>query len=232
MSRLLALVIGTVPGVALAQTPPERPPREIVVTASRSVDLAPDYAVVHLGVETRNADAARAGAEHARIATAVREALRSLGFPAESLPTIGYTVQPEYDRERNRPIGYSVRGAVEARVHDLSRVGRVIDAALAAGANRVSGLSFESTRREAARLQAVELAVRAARAEAEAIARAADGTLSSLLQAGTGEFVAPRLMRTGRDVSMAMAETPITPEMLEVTATVTTHWEFVPRRSP
>jgi uncharacterized protein YggE len=224
-----ALATSTVPGVALAQTGAERPPREIVVTASRSVDLAPDYAVLHLGVETRHADAARAAAEHARIATAVREGLRTMGFPAESLPTIGYTVQPEYDRERNRPIGYSVRGAVEARVHDLTRVGRVMDAALAAGANRVSGLSFESTRREAGRLEAIGLAVRAARAEAEAIAREAGGTLGGLLQANTGDVGVFRGAARMAEMAVAAVETPITPGTLEVTATVTTHWEFAPR---
>ncbi|HXV85918.1 MAG TPA: SIMPL domain-containing protein, partial [Gemmatimonadales bacterium] len=206
-------------------------PREIVVTASRSVELAPDYAVVHLGVETRHPDAARAGAEHARIATAVREALRSLGFPAESLPTMGYSVQPEYDRERNRPVGYSVRGAVEARVHDLTRVGRVIDAALTAGANRVSALAFESTRREPARLQAIELAVQAARAEAEAIARAAGVTVQSLRLASIGDVGPLPRMRAAREMAMAAVETPIQPDMLEVTAVVTTHWEFIPGRS-
>jgi uncharacterized protein YggE len=152
-----------------------------------------------------------------------------MGFPAESLPTIGYTVQPEYDRERNRPIGYSVRGAVEARVHDLTRVGRVMDAALAAGANRVSGLSFESTRREAGRLEAIGLAVRAARAEAEAIAREAGGTLGSLLQANTGDVGVFRGAARMAEMAVAAVETPITPGTLEVTATVTTHWEFAPR---
>ena len=224
------LVVGLAPALASAQTPAERPLREIVVTASRTVDLAPDYAVVHLGVEARNGDAARAGADHARIATAVREALRPLGFPAESLPTIGYIVQPEYDRERNRPVAYVVRGAVEARVHDLTRVGRVIDVALTAGANRVSGLRFESTQQDAARLRAVELAVGAARAEAEAIARAAGGTLGSLLQATTGDYAVPRMRAATREMSMAAAETPIEPGTIDVTATVTTTWEFVPAR--
>jgi hypothetical protein len=222
-------------GVALlasgagAQTPgAERPTREITVTTTRSVDLAPDHAVLYLGVTTRDPDAARAGEQHAGIAQRVRAALGALGFRAESLPTIGYTVRPEYDRDRNRPIGYSAQSRIQVRVHDLGRVGRVIDAALGAGANVVSGLSFESTRSDRARLDALARAVAAAREEAEAIARAAGGRLGALLEANTGEV---GFIRGAREVMMRAqgeVETPIMPGTLEITATVTTRWEFIP----
>lgn len=213
---------------ARAQTPgAERPTREITVTTTRSVDLAPDHAVLYLGVTTRDADAARAGEQHARISQSVRAALGALGFGPESLPTIGYTVRPEYDRDRNRPIGYSAQSRIQVRVHEFTRVGRVIDAALGAGANVISGLSFESTRSDRARLDALARAVAAAREEAEAIARAAGGRLGALLEANT-EGVG--FARAGREVMMRAAaevETPITPGTLEITATVTTRWEFI-----
>jgi uncharacterized protein YggE len=232
MNRSIILMTGATLGavpLARAQTPPaDKPPvREIVVTATRSVDLAPDYASVQIGVRTRDPDAARAAQQHAAIATAVRGALTSLGFAAESLPTVSYSVQPEYDPQRNRPTGYSVHSSIEIHIHDLARVGRVIDAALAAGANGVQGLSFQSTRRDAARLQAIERAVQAAREEAAVAARAAGGRLGALLEANTGETAIP-LRRTRMEAAMLVAETPIEPGALEVTATVTTRWEFVP----
>ncbi|MBI3981452.1 MAG: SIMPL domain-containing protein [Gemmatimonadetes bacterium] len=227
---VMMFVIGGGTGsVVTAQTAPaDRPStRDIIVTATRSVELAPDFAEVQIGVRTRDADAARAAEQHAVIATAVRAALRSLGFPAESLPTTGYAVQPEYDPQRNRPSGYSVQSTIQVHIHDLTRVGRVIDAALGAGANGVHGLSFESTRRDAMRLQAIERAVQAAREEAAAIARAAGGRLGALLEANSGEASIP-YERAGRVMALATTDTPIEPGSLQVTATVTTRWEFLP----
>ena len=51
----------------------------------------------------------------------------------------------------------------------------MIDAALGAGATNIAQLTFESSKREAARLEALARAVQRARREAEAIARASGG---------------------------------------------------------
>lgn len=211
-----------------AQTEAREPPRrEIVVTATRSVTLTPDHAVLHLTVLTRQPDAARAGEEHSRLARSVRAALGRLGFPAESLPTIGYSVRPEYERDRTRPAAYQAQSTISVRVHDLSLVGRVIDASLAAGANQVTGLRFESTRQNTGRLEALARAVEAAREEARSIAAAAGGRLGGLLQASTGGDVVP-MARGVRMQELVAADTPIEPGTLETTATVTTRWEFLP----
>lgn len=113
-------------------------------------------------------------------------------------------------------------------MRDLARVGAVIDAALGAGATNISGIRFESTRREPARLEALAKAVQAARREAEAIARAAGGRLGALLEASTAGPVlyAPRAEMALRTMA---ADTPIAPPALEVTATVTARWAFVPQ---
>lgn len=63
---------------------------EIVVTGNGAVTLSPDYAEVQVSVVVRDAQAARAGQENARVMTAVRGALRSLlSVPDDSLPTVG-----------------------------------------------------------------------------------------------------------------------------------------------
>jgi len=233
MIRKLASVVsvaaaGMMPALARGQALPTPPaPRPIVVTVTRSVTVPPDYAVLHITVRIRDPDAARAGEQHAATATRVRAALRDLGFPAESLATVSYTLNPEYDQQR-RPTAYAVMSTIEARQHDLARVGRVIDAALGAGANGIANLSFRSTRQEAARLDAIAQAVEAGRQEAEVIARAAGGRLGALLEASTdgGGPVYPRgvMMRT------LAVDTPVEPGDVDVAATVTTRWEFVPGR--
>jgi uncharacterized protein YggE len=215
---------------AAAQEPgyqrPDRP--EIAVTATGTVDLSPDYAVVQVGVITRDAQAGRAGEQNARITTAVRAALRDLlRVPDDSLPSVGYSVVTDYDRDR-RPAGYAARNVLEARVHDLAKVGAVVDAALAAGATQIAGIQFESTRRDAARLDALARAVEAARREAESMARAAGGRLGPLIEATSTDPAFP-LRRAERAMAMLAAETPIVPPELTASATVTARWVFLPQ---
>lgn len=228
------LLLVAVMGHAEAQAPEQgHPEPAITVSATGSVSLEPDYAVILVSVVTRDAQAARAGEQNARQATAVRQVLRQLlRVPDDSLPTVHYSVDTEYDRERGRPSGYAARSTIEARVRDLTAVGRLVDAALGAGATNIANIRFESTRRDAARLQALARAVESARGEAEAIARAAGGELGALLEVTTG----PMTIRRAREVAVAAAmraaapDTPISPPELEVTATVTARWAFVARR--
>ena len=144
-------------------------------------------------------------------------------MPDDSLPTVSYSVDTQYDR--GRPNGYQATSTLQERT-SLGRVGPVIDAALGAGATNISRLSFESTKREAARLEALTRAVERARREAEAIARASGGRLGNLLSAtttGAVAFAGPEM----RAVMRQDVATPITAPPLEVTATVTVHWAFV-----
>ena len=223
---VVLLLGGLMVGTVVAQEP--KPP-EIAVTATGSVDLSPDYAVLQVGVITRDAQAGRAGEQNARIATAVRAALRQLlRVPDDSLPSVGYSVVTDYDRDR-RPAGYAARNVLEARVRDLAQVGRAVDAALAAGATQIAGIQFESTKRESARLNALARAVETARREAEAMARAAGGRLGPLIEASSAGPAFP--IRRARQEAMALAavETPIVPPELTVEATVTARWVFIPQ---
>ncbi|MBI2536004.1 MAG: SIMPL domain-containing protein [Gemmatimonadetes bacterium] len=228
MSSLAALLGAIVMGPATAQ---ETKPPAIAVTATGSVDLSPDYAIIRVGVITRDPQAGRAGEQNARITTAVRAALRQLlRVPDDSLPSAGYSVVTDYDRDR-RPSGYAARSVIEARVHDLTQAGPVVDAALAAGATQIAGIQFESTRRDAARLEALGRAVEMARREAEAMARAAGGRLGMLVEASSTGPAYP-VDRTSRAMSMAMAAeapTPIAPPELTVQATITARWVFIPQ---
>ena len=216
---------------ALAQETPgtrrEQPP-EITVTGTGTVTLAPDYAVVQLSVVTRDAEAARAGQANARAMTAVRGALKALlGVPDDSLPTVSYSVDADYDR--GRPVGYQARSAIQATVRDLTRVGAVIDAGLGAGATNVAQIQYRSAKQDAGRLEALSQAVQSARREAEAIARAAGGRLGPLQEVSSAGPI-PIPMAGGVMAMRAMAaETPVAPPPLEVTATVTARWIFIPQ---
>ncbi len=225
MVFMVSLAVATV-GTAQEPFRERRDQPEIAVTATGTVDLSPDYAIVQVSVVTREPQASRAGETNARVTTAVRAALRQLlRVPDDSLPSIWYSVDTDYDRDR-RPAGYAARNTVEAHVHDLAQVGRVIDAALGAGATNISAIQFESTRRDAARLEALGRAMETAHREAEAMARAEGGRLGTLIEASSAGPAFP-LRRARSAMAMAAVETPITPPALTVEATVTARWTFV-----
>jgi hypothetical protein len=222
---VMPFLSGLVAGSVVAQ---ETKPPEIAVTATGTVELSPDYAILQVGVITRDPQAGRAGEQNARLTTSVRAALRQLlRVPDDSLPSVGYSVVTDYDRDR-RPAGYAARNVIEARVHDLTQVGPTVDAALAAGATQIAGIQFESTKRASARLDALARAVATARREAEAVARAAGGRLGPLIEASsTGPAFPIRAARSA--MAMAAVETPIVPPELTVEATITARWVFIPQ---
>jgi uncharacterized protein YggE len=222
-----------------AQQPAPVPPTpQIVTNGEGEAQVTPDRARVHLAVETRGKTAAEAAAENARIQTAVIARLRALGIPAERITTVGYNVQPEYSRNREneatqpRVIGYVAFNTVRADVWRMDQVGPVIDAALAAGSNRVGALDMYSSREDSVRRQALANAVNAARADAEAMATAAGGRLGPLLELTSGGFYRPQpasaMMRGGMEVQAA--DTPIAAGEQTVRANVMARWQFVPGR--
>jgi uncharacterized protein len=229
------------PQLAAAQqpVPPMQPPSsipQIVTTGTGEVRLVPDRATVLVAVETRAATAKAAAAENARIQTATLNALQELGIPRERLSTVGFDVQPDYRHDpagqtAPKVIGYVVRNTVRAEVRPLDMLSRVLDAALASGANAISGVQFESSKTPEAQRQALANAVADARAQAESMAKAAGGSLAQLVELNSSYGYVRPLMERGQmqmaDVRAAAApSTPISPGELIVTATVTGRWAF------
>ena len=224
--------------LAAQQPPTPPPPPQILTNAEGEAQVTPDRARAHIAVETRGKTAAEAAAENARIQTAVIARLRSLGIPAERITTVGYNVQPEYNRSRDpdvtepRVIGYVARNTVRADIWRMDQVGPVIDAALAAGANSIGALDMYSSREDAVRREALANAVNAARADAEAMASAAGGRLGPLLELTSGGFFRPPspMMRGGVAMEMQAADTPIAAGEQTIRASVTARWQFIPNR--
>lgn len=231
------LALSAVASPLAAQQPPGPvPPPQIVTSGEGEAQVTPDRARVHIAVETRGQTAAAAAAENARIQRAVLDRLRALGIPAERLTTVGFSVQPEYGQNRDgnpeqpRVIGYVARNTIRADVHNMAQVGPVIDASLAAGANSLGGLEMYSSREDAVRREALANAVRAARADAEAMATAAGGRLGPLLDLTSGGFFRPPqpYNQMARGAAMQEANTPIVAGEQTLRANVMGRWQFVP----
>jgi uncharacterized protein YggE len=204
---------------------------QISVVGHGEVKVTADRATVQVSVQTRAATAAAAAADNAAKLQSVLTALRALGLGNDQLSTVNYNVYPEQRYQEGKEpeiVGYNVTNTVLVEVRKLAQVGPVLDAALSHGANMITSLQFSASNTEAARRSAIAVAIEKARADAEAAARAARGTLGTLLEINVGSYspVPPRpvvMMKT----AMA-ADTPINPGEDTVTVDVTTRWRFIP----
>ena len=209
----------------------------LATSGTGEAKVTPDRAAVMVNVQTRGATAAAAASENARRTSAVLDALGKLGLPKSQLSTEGYSVNPEMaygSGQAPRVTGYVVTNTVRAETHHPEQAGTIIDAALGAGANMINGLSFFASSIDEARRVAISAAVASARADAEAMARAAGGSLGNLMELSTqGPTVPPRpiyeMSAMARKSDVAMP-TPVNPGEQTVSVFVTARWQFVPAR--
>jgi uncharacterized protein YggE len=206
---------------------------QISVAARGEVKVVPDRANIQISVQTRAATADAAAAENARKQKAVIDALRALKIDAKDIATAGYNVYPEQRYEPNREpviVGYNVTNTLSVELKSVDLVGRAIDAALANGANMISSLQFYASNTEAARQEAIAIAVRKARSDADAAARAAGGTITGLLEINVGSYYAPPPrpveLRAKGAMAAAAVDTPITAGDQTVAVDISTRWQF------
>lgn len=231
MRRIAALLLGVTAsacaasaGPAGAQDTPREPLRTIDVTGEATVLRAPDRAAVDLAVETLAPTAHDARAGNAAAMTAVLDALDGIGVERSDVRTVSVSLSPRYRRSPDDPeptiAGYQAVNRVSVRI-GVDRVGQVVDAAIGAGANRVTGIRFELSDPEAAYHAALEAAVANARREAETLAAALGETLGPVIRVSTGGASAPALQGAmAQSARIESLPTPVEPGELEVRATV------------
>lgn len=201
--------------------PAERP--FITATGQAVLSVAPDQAVIHIGVVTQAPTAAAAGAQNAKQTDAVLAEIRKIIRPGDELKTTRYSLTPNYRTPKpgDPPAisGHTATNIVEVTLGDLALVGKVIDAGLQSGANHIQRLQFGLKNPQAARAQALRAAAVQAKQNAEAIAAGLGVRIVRVLSAeesGTPAY-APQV----RAFAEAAVATPVEAGTVDVTATVT-----------
>jgi uncharacterized protein YggE len=204
--------------------------RTIEVDGSGEVRTSPDTADLDLAIDTQAKTAEEAASLNAALATKVIDALKSKLGDKGRVTTGGYSLDPQYDQrpvEKPRIIGYNAQNSVTVHTGALDLVGALIDSAIAAGANRVNSLNFSVENNTTARTQAIAIATRDARAQADALAAALGVKLGKVLKATTVSEARPVPMRMARAAFMtASAATPVEPAEVSVPATVSLTFEI------
>jgi uncharacterized protein len=203
---------------------PSGPP--VIQTQGEAViTVEPDMAELLIGVQTENPDARTAVEKNAGRTDAVLKALRDLLGREADIQTVGYAVNPVYSTPRD---GKSVidhfraENTIRVRTDQLKRAGEIIDRATKAGANMVGGVDFTLKDGAPARLKALGLAARDARAKADAIASALGIKIKAVLRAEETGFQPKPLTRYRAAIPSALSAspTPIEAGTLEIRAGV------------
>ena len=143
------------------------------INGKGSVMIKPDIAVVSLGVTTENKDLKTAQTENAIKSTALYNTLINKNVLEKDIMTESYTITPEYDYVEGKQIfrGYRVTNTLKVTIRDLSKVGEIIDDAVASGANTVNSIRFTASNSEFYYREALNIAIDDAIKKAESIER-------------------------------------------------------------
>jgi uncharacterized protein YggE len=226
MRRLLptTLILGAVVAVALLAGVgrPESargevaPPDTVATIGHGVVTLVPDEATVSAGARTQAASASEALALNAKLMNAVVAALKAAG--GDDLQTQQVSLFPQTD-EQGTVTGYTADDSVSAKT-SIAGAGALVDAAVKAGANTVSGPSLSVSDRDARYRDALARAVEDARRKAQALAQAGGfgvGPVSSVVESPSESGPIAFSAVAGK----SDASTPVEPGTQDVTADVT-----------
>ena len=150
--------------------------RTLNVNGSAQAYLTPDVAYFTIGVHTENKDAQEAVASNNALVEKVLNALKAAGVEEKDLRTTNFSIYP---MDEWSPTGeklgtkFVVDNSLFVTLRDLTKVGEMLGVAVEAGANSVSGITFDVEDKTAVLAEARAKAVAQARSQAEELAKAA-----------------------------------------------------------
>lgn len=223
MAVVVRILVACVMAFGAARTLAQAGPAALVggtllqVSAQGEVQRAPDVAEIGVGVLTQAADAQAALKANAEQMNRVVAAVRRAGIEDKDVQTSGVNLQPQYQYGENQPPklnGYQAQNRVSVKVRNVSKIGEVLDALVAQGANQIDGPTFTLDKPEVALDEARRAALSKAQARAKMYAEAIGlrvARIVSIDESGAG-FQPPRpMMMAKTEMAMDASTTPVMP---------------------
>jgi uncharacterized protein YggE len=192
------------------------PAKTITVSGHGTVTTVPDRASFFFTVETRAQTATAAIAHNGTAAAAVAEAVKNAGVSAADVQTSQISLSPQTTQDGTTIIGYAASTTISAKT-TIAKAGAVVDAAVKAGANGISGPNLSRSDETALYKDALKNAVADAKDKAGALAAAAGLNLGGVQSIAEGGGQAPIPFAVGK----ADTSTAIEPGTQTITADVT-----------
>jgi uncharacterized protein YggE len=200
------------------------------------VNVTPDIAIVTLGVTTRGRTASEALTQNSTDLAAAIAVIKGAGIADKDIGTSGFSIYPVYatnsDGSQVQPAkisGYEVSNEVRVTIRDIAKSGAILDAVVTAGANRVSGISFDVADRKTPADAALKDAIGEAKRKAELMAAAAGVKLVRILSITANDNSGGPVPMYARMDMKAAAPVPIMPGEQQVTVNASVTWEIAPQ---
>jgi uncharacterized protein YggE len=145
--------------------------RTISVSGSGAVDVVPDIARVNFGVSLDDKDPSVAMSQLSVKVNAVLQSLGRIGVIKENIQTTNVSLYPvySYDKDTGRQTLEGYRASESFSVKGkISSIGSILTAVTDSGVNEINGISFEASNTDQLKLDAIKLAMKDARAKADA----------------------------------------------------------------
>ncbi|TDK33556.1 SIMPL domain-containing protein [Luteimonas terrae] len=228
------LALGTLTMTASAQdTTHQTAPSDgtlLSISAQAEASRAPDIATMSTGVVTQAADANAAMRANAEQMAKLMQAIKAAGIAERDVQTSGVNLSPQYRYAENQPpaiTGYQASNTVNLKVRDIGKLGQVLDALVASGANQINGPTFEIDDADAVQDQARAAALKKAQARAEVYANSLGMRVRRIvsISEGGGFQAPPRPMMAMRAMAES-ADTSISPGESTLTANLDVVFEL------
>jgi uncharacterized protein len=198
-----AILLATVPARAQQPTQPQlkvdSSNRTLTVTATDSVTVEPDLAILHIGFATQPTDAKSAYAEGSRASNAIIAALKQAGVPDTSIRSESQYLDRDYTNPKQ--FKYVLRQQWTVKVAP-DRAAEVLDVAVNAGATSSGQIDWTVKDEKALETEALDKAAARARANADVLAKGMGVRLGSLIyvsnQVSSPQFPRPMPMMAMR----------------------------------
>jgi hypothetical protein len=201
------------------------------LSASGEVNVPPDMASVTLGVETTGPSAADASHANAELMNRVVGVLKASGVADRDAQTSQLSLAPQYVYEPNHPprlTGYQASNQVRVTIRDLTKLGRVADAVVNAGATNVGEIAFGLSTPLEAENSARLAAVKALEDKAALYAQATGYRIGRLVNLTEGEPANPiRPMPMMALAAKADVATPVATGQVTVHVDITGVFELI-----
>lgn len=227
----LAIVPALTPNSALAgsvspQTTISTADTGIAVSGTGKVSVKPDVAMSTIGIEVTGSSLSDATSQANTKMAAVISQIKSMGVADKDIQTTNYNVQPITDQSKpgggtGKITGYQINNQVDVTIRKIDDLGKILDAAVAAGANSIYGVSFSVDDPTPYQQQARAAAVTDAQNKAGQLAKAGGLTLGKIVWIDEGTISPQPLFRAAAaPLALGAGAVPVETGEMDVTVSV------------
>lgn len=192
----------------------------------------PDIAKIQLSIVTQALTSKVAQDDNSKKSKAITGYLKKENIEDRDIKTTSYNIYPQYKYPQfgSQPqiIGYQVNQSLEIKIRNLDNVSNILDGVVTAGANQISGLSFEIDNPDALKAEARAKAIADAKKKASELQSQVGISLGKIVNfsENTGGYPVP-IMYGAKSLDSGLGGGPSVPAgENEITVNVTLTYQI------